>query len=72
MERAQDRVPHRGRRLHGTGFKYPLLHDKSQGSRPADNRLLHNLIRGLVESTTLVPPDLELMDDDEDWPDSAT
>lgn len=58
------------RRLHGTGFKYPLLHDKSEG-RPADNSLLHNLIRGLVESTTLVPPDLELMEDDEAWPDST-
>ncbi|MFG2555544.1 FHA domain-containing protein [Streptomyces sp. NPDC048581] len=58
------------RRLHGTGFKYPLLHDKAEG-RPADNSLLHNLIRGLVESTTLVPPDLELMEDEADWPDAA-
>jgi hypothetical protein len=24
---------------------------------------MHNLLRGLVESTTLVPPDLALMDD---------
>ncbi|MGN9758375.1 FHA domain-containing protein [Streptomyces sp. SD31] len=57
-------------RLHRTGFRYPLLHDKSQG-RPGDNSLLHNLIKGLVESTTLVPPDLDLMEDDATWPDSA-
>jgi hypothetical protein len=58
------------RRLDNTGFKYPLMHDKSQG-RPADNGLLHNLLKGLVESTTLVPPDLDLMEDADDWPDSA-
>ncbi|GAA4058665.1 FHA domain-containing protein [Streptomyces shaanxiensis] len=58
------------RRLHGTGFKYQLLHDKSEG-RPVDNSLLQNLIKGLVESTTLVPPDLELMEDEADWPDSV-
>ncbi len=51
------------RRLHRTGFTYPLVHDKSEG-RPSDNSLLHNLLKGLVESTTLVPPDLDLMDDD--------
>ncbi|MGC9541271.1 FHA domain-containing protein [Streptomyces sp. UG1] len=54
-------------RLHRTGFRYPVLHDKSEG-RPGDNRLLHNLIKGLVESTTLVPPDLDLMEDDAPWP----
>ncbi|MFI6011101.1 FHA domain-containing protein [Streptomyces sp. NPDC051243] len=69
--RIEFRVEAVRRRLHGTGFKYPLLHDKSEGRRPADNSLLHNLIRGLVESTTLVPPDLELMEDEDDWPDSA-
>ncbi|MBF8173469.1 FHA domain-containing protein [Streptomyces olivaceus] len=58
------------RRLHRTGFRYPLIHDTSQG-RPGDNSLLHNLIKGLVESTTLVPPDLDLMEDDAAWPDSA-
>ncbi|MDX3387163.1 FHA domain-containing protein [Streptomyces niveiscabiei] len=62
--RIEFRVEAVRRRLHGTGFTYPLLHDKAEG-RPADNRLLHNLIRGLVESTTLVPPDLDLMEDDE-------
>ncbi|AUA15418.1 FHA domain-containing protein [Streptomyces sp. SID8382] len=56
------------RRLHNTGFRHPLMHDKSQG-RPADNGLLHNLLKGLVESTTLVPPDLELIEDDALWPD---
>ncbi|MDO0930964.1 FHA domain-containing protein [Streptomyces sp. DG2A-72] len=58
------------RRLDRTGFKYPLMHDKAQG-RPADNGLLHNLLKGLVESTTLVPPDLDLMEDEATWPDSA-
>ncbi|MEI5100440.1 FHA domain-containing protein [Streptomyces sp. PmtG] len=51
------------RRLHDSGFPYPLLHDPSTG-RPSDNRLLHHLLKGLVESTTLVPPDLGLMDDE--------
>ncbi|GHC41498.1 hypothetical protein [Streptomyces flavofungini] len=53
------------RRLHDSGFPHALLHDNSLG-RPSDNSLLHNLLRGLVESTTLVPPDLCLMDDDGD------
>ncbi|NGO11015.1 FHA domain-containing protein [Streptomyces sp. HC44] len=48
-------------RLHDGGFPYPLIHDKEAGA-PNDNNLLHNLLRGLVESTTLVPPDLELID----------
>ncbi|GHG98673.1 FHA domain-containing protein [Streptomyces lanatus] len=59
------------RRLDRTGFMYPLMRDKSQGC-PGDSALLHNLLKGLVESTTLVPPDLELMEDDEDRPDSAS
>ncbi|MFJ6569830.1 FHA domain-containing protein [Streptomyces sp. NPDC091292] len=50
-------------RLKEAGFPYPLLHDKEAGA-PTDNRLLHNLLRGLVESTTLVPPDLNLLDDE--------
>ncbi|GGO44331.1 MULTISPECIES: FHA domain-containing protein [Streptomyces] len=62
VEYRVDLVRHR---LHETGFPHPLLHDKSAG-RPSDNSLLHNLLRGLVESTTLVPPDLCLMDDDLD------
>jgi hypothetical protein len=65
--RIEYRVEAVRRRLDRTGFWYPLMHDKSQG-RPGDNGLLHNLIKGLVESTTLVPPDLELMEDDSDWP----
>jgi hypothetical protein len=49
-------------RLGGAGFPYPLAHDADAGA-PWDNNLLHNLLTGLVESTTLVPPDLELMDE---------
>ncbi|PZG19758.1 FHA domain-containing protein [Nonomuraea aridisoli] len=59
------RIEHRiecvRRRLHAGGFPYPLTHDKSAGGPSGD--LLHNLLRGLVESTTLVPPDLELLED---------
>ncbi|MFE6401642.1 FHA domain-containing protein [Streptomyces alboflavus] len=61
--RIEYRVEAVRRRLHDSGFPHPLLHDNSVG-RPSDNSLLHNLLRGLVESTTLVPPDLCLMDDD--------
>ncbi|MEK8170250.1 hypothetical protein NKH77_12335 [Streptomyces sp. M19] len=49
------------RHLHAVGFPHPLLHDKDSGP-PSDNRLLHNLLTGLVESTTLVPPDLDLLE----------
>jgi hypothetical protein len=55
------------KRLHKTGFRYPLMHDKSEG-RPNDNGLLHSLLKGLVESTTLAPPDLDLVEDDSAWP----
>jgi hypothetical protein len=48
-------------RLHDAGFPYPLVHESDAGT-PWDNNLLHNLLRGLVESTTLVPPDLEEVD----------
>jgi hypothetical protein len=68
--RVEHRIEAVRRRLDRAGFKYPLLHDKAEG-RPGDNRLLHNLIKGLVESTTLVPPDLDRMEDDAAWPDSA-
>ncbi|MFI7449822.1 FHA domain-containing protein [Nonomuraea sp. NPDC049714] len=50
-------------RLHEAGFPYPLRHDPSEG-RPYDNNLLHNLLKGMVESTTLVPPDLDLLESD--------
>jgi hypothetical protein len=53
------------RRLDGAGFPYPLMHEKDAGT-PWDNNLLHNLLRGLVESTTLVPPDLDLIDTEPD------
>jgi hypothetical protein len=58
------------RRLHGTGFRYALMHDRSE-ERPSDNSLLHNLLKGLVESTTLVPPDLNLVDDAPGGPDGT-
>lgn len=64
---SERRIEHRivavRRRLQNAGFPHPLLHDKESGA-PSDNNLLHNLLKGLVESTTLVPPDLELMDDE--------
>lgn len=41
-------------------FPYELLRTEPDG--PSDNTLKHNLLRGLVESTTLVPPDLALLD----------
>ncbi|NKI45292.1 FHA domain-containing protein [Streptomyces physcomitrii] len=69
VRRIEYRVEAVRRRLHGTGFKYPLIHDRPE-ERPSDNSLLHNLLKGLVESTTLVPPDLNLLDDDLDWPET--
>ncbi|MFC4014064.1 FHA domain-containing protein [Nonomuraea purpurea] len=59
----EDRIEAVRHRLHAGGFPYPLLHDKDAG-RPYDNNLLHNLLTGLVESTTLVPPDLDLLNSD--------
>jgi hypothetical protein len=66
--RIEHRIEAVCRRLHHADFQYPLMPGTSQG-RPSDNALLHNLLRGLVESTTLVPPDLDLMGDDTAWPD---
>ncbi|MGN9843317.1 hypothetical protein ACTMTI_34855 [Nonomuraea sp. H19] len=60
--RIENKIEAVRRRLHAGGFPYPVLHDKAAGG-PSDN-LLHNLLRGLVESTTLVPPHLELMEED--------
>ncbi|QKW08864.1 FHA domain-containing protein [Streptomyces sp. NA04227] len=62
VRRIEYRVELVRHRLHRTGFKYPLVHDNPE-ERPSDNGLLHNLLRGLVESTTLVPPDLDLLDE---------
>lgn len=45
-------------------FPYPLLEAEPGG--PCDNTFKHNLLRGLVESTTLVPPDLALLEDEMD------
>ncbi|RKN07049.1 FHA domain-containing protein [Streptomyces radicis] len=41
-------------------FPYDLREQDPRGA--SDNTLKHNLLRGLVESTTLVPPDLDLLD----------
>ncbi|WP_235619288.1 FHA domain-containing protein [Embleya scabrispora] len=59
------------RRLDQAGFPYRLLHDRDSETVPSDNVLLHNLLEGLVGSTTLAPPDLALMNADpgEDDPD---
>ena len=61
----ENRVEAVRHRLHEAGFPYPLRHDPSEG-RPYDNNLLHNLLKGMVESTTLVPPDLDLLESDPD------
>ncbi|MFG1969885.1 FHA domain-containing protein [Nonomuraea fuscirosea] len=61
--RIENRIEAVRRRLHAGGFPYPLTHDRRAGG-PSDN-LLHNLLRGLVDSTTLVPPDLDLLEDDD-------
>ncbi|MET9296829.1 FHA domain-containing protein [Streptomyces sp. NPDC003077] len=66
--RVEARVEAVRRRLDRGGFPYPLLHDKDSGAVPSDNTLLHNLLRGLVESTTLVPPDLALLDEPPEAP----
>jgi hypothetical protein len=48
----------------GGGFPHPL---KRRGRGAGnDAALLHNLLRGLVAAGTLVPPDLALLDDDEE------
>jgi hypothetical protein len=50
-------------RLERSGdFRYDLR--ERQPRTASDNTLKHNLLKGLVESTTLVPPDLALLDDD--------
>ncbi|WP_433440137.1 FHA domain-containing protein [Nonomuraea sp. CA-141351] len=67
----EDRIEAVRYRLHAGGFPYPLRHDKAEG-RPYDNNLLHNLLRGLVESTTLVPPDLDLLESGLAHPGTAT
>lgn len=67
VRRIEYRVEAVRHRLHRTGFSYPLIHDRPE-ERPSDNSLLHNLLKGLVASTTLVPPDLDLIDDDLGWP----
>lgn len=49
-------------RLEQSGdFRYDLRERERRDA--SDNTLKHNLLRGLVESTTLVPPDLALLDD---------
>jgi hypothetical protein len=50
------------RRLSRSGFPYEVTGPSNAGA-PGDVALMHNLLKGLVESTTLVPPDLALMDD---------
>ncbi|MGW7349750.1 FHA domain-containing protein [Streptomyces sp. NPDC054784] len=50
-------------RLNDGGFPQALFQGADSGG-PCDNNLIHNLLKGLVESTTLVPPDLRLIDDD--------
>jgi len=62
-KKVQHRVEDVRRRLN-PGFPYELL--ESERGEQSDNSLKHNLLKGLVESTTLVPPDLALLDDEFD------
>ncbi|MGK5533974.1 FHA domain-containing protein [Streptomyces sp. URMC 129] len=62
--KAEYRVEAIRRRLsRAGGFPHPLLRE-DDAVDVSDNSLMHNLLRGLVESTTLVPPDLLLIDPD--------
>lgn len=62
VERTVEKVRNR---LEKSGdFAYDLRLPEPGG--PCDDTLKRNLLRGLVESTTLVPPDLALLDDDVD------
>ncbi|WBB61498.1 FHA domain-containing protein [Streptomyces sp. WMMC500] len=61
--RIEHKVEDVRRRLARGGFPYQVTRG-DDGGGPSDSVLKHNLLRGLVESTTLVPPDLELLDDD--------
>ncbi|WP_181790081.1 FHA domain-containing protein [Streptomyces phytophilus] len=58
----EHRVEDVRKRLEGGGFPYQVTRG-DDGSGPSDSVLKHNLLRGLVESTTLVPTDLELLDE---------
>ncbi|MGP4109651.1 FHA domain-containing protein [Streptomyces sp. 4N509B] len=50
--------------VHRTGrFPYQILWEEGL-PRPKDNSLLHNLLRGLVEQSVLIPPDLALLDEE--------
>ncbi|WP_255952974.1 FHA domain-containing protein [Streptomyces odontomachi] len=65
--RIEDKIAAVRKRFNSKAFPYlPLLHDKHSGTYPMDNRYLRNLLKGLVESTTLVPPDLALIGEEPD------
>ncbi len=49
----------------GRSGRFPYKITRNDPGEPCDNNLLHNLITGLVESTTLVPTDLLLLDGEE-------
>ncbi|MEU8827611.1 FHA domain-containing protein [Streptomyces sp. NPDC048636] len=53
----------RHRLTKGGDFPYPVVRER-EFAGPSDHTLLHNLLKGLTESTTLVPPDLELIEDE--------
>ncbi|MBL1065270.1 FHA domain-containing protein [Streptomyces sp. 7-21] len=59
--KVEDRVAAVRRRLHEAGtVRAKLVRDEDDDA--CDSTLMHNLLRELVESTTLVPPDLEVLD----------
>ncbi|WP_234320290.1 FHA domain-containing protein [Streptomyces sp. SBT349] len=62
----ESKIAHRVEKVRGWleasgDFPYDLREQDPRGA--SDNTLKHNLLRGLVESTTLVPPDLDLLED---------
>ncbi|MDT0319582.1 FHA domain-containing protein [Streptomyces millisiae] len=57
VERRAGELRHR---LHAAGFPPTVIREEGG---PYDAHLLHNLLKGLVETTSLVPPDLTLLDD---------
>jgi hypothetical protein len=61
----EDRVASVRKRLHGSGYVINKL-VRGENDDASDSTLMHNLLRELVDSTTLAPPDLAELDGDLD------